>query len=369
MSDQTEKPTVNLGSFANTRLEPAHVDHLLAAPDLGAGQIRALLGSGAPNIDLLLYIAEHPLLARLERDNRLPEELETLLVQAFFSAMPHLGIRAYGPLISLRVRARARLDAERRKYQLLAEYVERASAKPAAALRLLRNYLETDPAPIFISAVRTRWPAWLSQAEDARARGEGLDILLSSAALIDALGAPQGAAPARVAEELARLMAALLEVVGQPEAADLLLRRALKSGAPQAKLVAAALATFGGRTDLVQDILGVFLSGAPQAPQFAVMAARLAPLMARNTFAQYLVDIAGQNPEEPEAKITAARTHTILSARSVLPLIGSPLAEMSAEELPDTEEFAQLRQIPATVAATWKMWQAVAGAASPESLH
>lgn len=363
MNDQNKKPPVNPGSLTHSGIEPEHVDQLLAAEQLSAAQIGALLGEGAPNIDLLLYIAEHPLLARLERDNRLPEALETLLVQAFFSAMPQLGIRAYGPLISLRVRARARLDAERRKYQLLAKYVERASAAPEAALRLLRNYLETDPAPMFVSALRTRWPEWLGQAEDARERGEGLDILLSSASLIDALDQPQGAAPAHVAQELARLRAGLLERVGQPEAADLLLRRALKTGTPQAQLVAAALATFAGRTDLIQDILAIFLSGAPRAAQFAVMSARLAPLMARNTFAQYLVDIAGQNPEEPEAKITAARTHTILSARSVLPLIGSPLHEMSAEGFPDTEEFAQLRGIPETVAAAWKLWEDVAAAA------
>lgn len=357
MKDETKNAPEESEKASGLGLEPEHIDQILAKPGVGAPEIAALLGDGPPKIDLLLYVAEHPLLVRLERENRLPESLETVLVEAFFSVMPQLGIRAYGPLASLRARSRARLDAERRKYKLVAKYVEKVSADAQAARRLLRNYLETEPAPIFISALRTRWPEWVGEAEDARERGEGLDILVESPRLVAALAEPSTASSEQVAEALAERMRAMSDMAGGPAALDLLLRRALKSGSPQAKLVAAALATYGARTDLVRDILGVFLSGAPNAPQFAVMAARLGPLMARNTFAQFLVDIASQNPEEPEAKITAERTHTILSARSVLPLIGSPLADVNAEEFPDTEEFAQLRRIPSIVMATWNMWE------------
>lgn len=346
------------------RLEPEHIDQILAAPDFGVAALTALLGNGAPNIDLLLYIAEHPILMGLEQNNRLPEEMETVLVHAFHSVMRQLGLRPYGPLASLKARTRARLDAERRKYNLMAKYVERSAANERAALRLLRNYLETDPAPIFVSALRARWPEWVDQAEEARERGEGLEVLQSSPELIAALERPADALAARVAAELARIAGELVELEVRPAAVDLILRRALKSGAPEAKLVAAALATHGGRTDLIRDILGVFLSGAPRAPHFAVMAARLAPLLTRNTFAQYLVDIAGQNPEEPEAQMTAERTHTILSARSVLPLIGSPLPAVDPASFPDTEEFAELRRIPGMVRAMWTLWEEIDDAAS-----
>lgn len=353
--NQNDEPAENTA----IRLEPEHIDQILASPALEAAHISALLGNGAPNIDLLLYIAEHPMLVRLERDNRLPEALETTLVEAFFSAMPQLGLRAYGPLASLKARTRARLDAERRKYELTAKYVAKCVEKEDAALQLLRNYLETDPAPIFVSAMRTRWSDWVARAEDARDRGEGLEILQESPALIAALQAPGDASAAMVAEELAKLTAKLSEAVAGTGASDLILRRALRVGEPQAKLVAAAMATFGGRVDLVREILGVFLSGASHAPHYAVMAARLAPLTTRNTFAQYLVDIASQNPEEPEAKITAERTHTILSARSVLPLIGSPLPAVDVAQFPDTDEYALLRSIPPTVEAMWKMWDEI----------
>src|SRR5699024_3613193 len=130
---------------------------------------------------------------------------------------------------------------------------------------------------------------------------------------------------------------------------DAYLRRALNTGGEDAQFMAAALTAFGARLDLVADILGLFLAGGGRAPQLAVMAARVDPMVVRNALAQFLVDIAYQNPEESEAELNAEHTHPILSARSLLPLIGSPLPRMTAEELPNTADFSDLRPIPALV--------------------
>jgi hypothetical protein len=337
------------------------VDQMVAAGDFSAPQLSALIGGDEPDVDLLLYVAEHPGVAEMMVQDRVPDELEAALIEAFSRVMPQLGMRAFGPPANLSRRTRARLDAERRKYELVAEHVGRREAEPAAAVALLRNYLLTEPAPLYAARLSRRWPELMETAEREHARGAELDFLVRDRDLFDALVHPAQADAARVSRQLAELSD---ELPADSAMADATLKRAMAAGSPDAKLAAAALATFGARTDLIGDILGVFLSGASRAPQFAVMAARLAPLMARNAFAQFLVDVAGQNPEEPEAKITAERTHTILSARGVLPLIGSPLAEVRVEEFPDTAEFAELRLIPDTIAASWELWEQVLGRSS-----
>ncbi len=309
------------------------------------------MGQTWPDVEVVLYVAEHPVVADISSAERLPEDLEKALVEAFSAVLPLLGTRAFGPLTNFVERARKRLDAERRKYEMVADYVARQD-DDAAATRLLRNYLSTRPAPLFVARLRQRFPRWLAEAERQRDAGVDLAALTADQALVEALKHPAQADPAQVAAKLAAL--------GEnPEISTVTLQRALSAGSETHKLVAAAVATAQERADFAPDLIALVVTGAAHAAQLAVMAGRLAPLMARQAFAHLLADAAWQNPEEPEAKITAERSHAILSARCLLPKIGSPLQLVDGAALPESVDDPELRAIPGVVEASWALWEAL----------
>lgn len=305
-----------------------------------------------PDVEVVLYVAEHPVVAERMQDERLPELLETALVEAFSAVLPLLGTRAFGPLANFAGHTRKRLDAERRKYELVAERLvghDEDGLDEDAAVRLLRNYLSTRPAPLFVAKLRQRHSALVEEAE--RQSNEGLDlaVLVEDAHLIEALRDPTSA-------DAAELEASLAELAKNPDVSTVTLTRAFEGGDDNHKLVAAAVATFDARADFAPSILAQVISGHRDAAHLAVMAGHLAPLMARQVFSQFLAEAAWQNPEEPEAKITAERTHSILSARCVLPKIGSPLEPVDPESLPEGLDEG-LDTVPDTVQAAWAMWK------------
>ena len=334
--------------------------------------IAAFIDEESPDAERLLNLLEHPEVARRLQDNELPEDVQGLLAGVFPEVTRQLGISAAGNLLNLAARSRARLDAERRKSALVREHLERRRDDVEASVKLVRNYLGTAPAPIFIAEIEALDPALMTRARTELEEGLDLKVLIEDPVLLetlldppelDATSAPDldpehpaNALTARLTDCQARVDA---QVGGGPAMVDAYLRRAIKTGSPDAQFIAGALAAFGARLDLVADLLAIFLAGGARAPQLVVMAARIDPMVVRNALAQFLVDIAYQNPEEPEARLTAERTHTILSARSLLPLIGSPLPQMDAGHLPDTDEFAELRPIPGLVQRSWALWQAI----------
>lgn len=356
-------------SNENTTLNPvpfAHNAQVFHDGTLDAARLREQLGSDEIDIEWLLALLGHPAVAPSFEDGALDADVQEVLRDALARAAGRVGVGAYGSLPNLRVRIDARLQAERRKYDLVRDHMVRRADEPSRQVELLRNYLGTAPAPLFVDALGARWPDLLAQASDELQRGVDLAVLLEDSALIQQLCAPQAVDFDEILRRLrARLQALNAQVPGGPEMVDALLRRALTTGAPQARLMGAALAAVDARIDLVADILAVFLAAGPHSPQLAVMAAHLDPLITRNALAQFLVDVAYQNPEEPEAELTPERMQAIVSARCTLPLIGSPLEEMSADAFPDTPDFADLRRIQALVVESWALWESVRTATSP----
>lgn len=341
-------------------IKRADIDHILAHASLDPETLSALKINGEPDIDLALYLVEHPRFAPLMLKNQLDDELHELLVELFIQIARRLGISSAGNLLNLSQRARTRLDAERRKYALVLKHLALRRDDPQASVKLLRNYLGTAPAPLLVDEIAAAYPQRLAEAQADLERGADLLVLLDDAALLKALTSPDPAEASELRRRLkTRLQRVQRQVDGGPEMVEAFLRRAIKTGSPDAQFMAAALAAFATMLDLVADILAIFLAGGHHAPHLAVMAAQIDPMVVRNALAQFLVDIAYQNPEEPEAKINAERTHTILSARTLLPLIGSPLAEVQPDELPNTPEFAEIRHIPALLRQSWHMWEQI----------
>lgn len=314
-----------------------------------------------PDIEVVLYVAEHPVVAEVLDNDRLDEPLEKALLEAFSAVLPLLGTRAFGPLKNFAHRTRKRLDAERRKYELVGEHVSQKDAE-ADAVRLLRNYISTEPAPLFVARLRQRFPKLVAEAERQSEQSVDLAALTRDQALVDALVDPQKADAAELVADLADKLGALVD---DPDVSTVTLQRALAKGSADQKLVAAAVAAFDARADFAPDVIALVVSGADYAAQLAVIAGVLSPLVTRQAFAQFLADVAWQNPEEPEAKITAERTHAILSARCLLPKIGSPLEPVTSESLPPSVDTDALRAIPDRIDAAWALWQALANGPQP----
>lgn len=338
----------------------ASLEPVLRDGELDAARLGAQVAADDFDIDWLLAVLAHPAVSASFENDALGADVQEVVSDALARAARRLGIGAYGALPNLRERISTRLQAERRKHDLVREHLARRAEEPARQVELLRNYLGTAPAPLFVDTLSKNWPALLAQARDELERGVDLAVLLEDAVLIDQLREPDHADFADILGRIGERVSALnSQVTGGPEMVDALLRRALTTGAAEAKLMAAALAAADTRIDLVADILALFLAAGPHSPQLAIMAAHLDPLVTRNALAQFLVDVAHQNPEEPEANLTPERMETIVSTRCVLPLIGSPLEEMTADEFPDTPDFADLRRIPPLVNQCWALWEFV----------
>ncbi|MFW5967965.1 MAG: hypothetical protein ACOCV2_10620 [Persicimonas sp.] len=296
-----------------------------------------------PPIEVVLHVAEHPALA----DQTLPEGLKKALIEAFSAVSPLLGVRTFGTLESVAGRARSALESERNKFEMVST---RLGGEREEDVALVSRYLQTDPAPLFVEKLRRRAPEVVEAAEADDGIDARLDRLVEKSTLLEALEDPAAADPDDVRSALADL---------SDRVDGLALRRALDQGTDDQKLVAAALAAFTERAELAPSILEEVLAGSERAPQMAVLAASMTPLMARNVFAQFLAEAAWGNPEEPEAEITAERVHAIVAARCALPRAGSPLDEITDERLPASFDAEQLRRVPARVAAMGELWDAV----------
>ncbi|MFP4600101.1 MAG: hypothetical protein ACLFVJ_17720 [Persicimonas sp.] len=312
-----------------------------------------------PDIEVVLHVAEHPVVRAAMEADRLAEPLEKAIIEAFSAVLPLLGIRAFGPLAQSTPRIRKQLEAERNKYELVRERLGEQDSDEDA-IGLLRRYLSTEPAPLFVARFRQAHTKWIDEAERQNDAGADLVVLEQNAELVNALLDPTQLDPAQVDldADAAGLREALEALRDNPDISQVTLRRGIERGSTAQRLVAAAVALVDFQRELAPNILAMVVAGVDSAAQLAVIAARLAPLMARNAFSQFLAEAAWQNPEEPEAQITAERTHAILAARCVLPKIGSPLDPVTADDVPDSAD-AHLHELPGLVDASWALWDAL----------
>jgi hypothetical protein len=312
-----------------------------------------------PDVEVVLHVAEHPVVRAVMQQDRLAEPLEKAIIEAFSAVLPLLGIRAFGPLAQSTPRIRKQLEAERNKYELVRERLDEQESDEDA-IGLLRRYLSTQPAPIFVARFRQAHTKWVDEAERQNDAGVDLVVLEQNAALVAALLDPRRLDPGQVDldADAAKLREGLEELRDRPDISQVTLRRGIERGSTGQRLVAAAIALVDVQPELAPNILAQVVTGVDSAAQLAVIGARLAPLMARNVFSQFLAEAAWQNPEEPEAKITAERTHAILAARCVLPKIGSPLDAVTADDVPESAD-AQLHELPGLIDASWALWDAL----------
>lgn len=339
------------------------VDEALEAGRVGAEASRELIDVLTPDVheqtwpavEVVLHVAEHPVIRAHMEDERLPEELETALVEAFSAVLPLLGVRAFGRLENFAGRTREALERERRKFEMVdARLDEMADEDREEAVALVQRYLGTEPAPLFVARLRRRRSGLVDEAESRREARADLKRLDADEELVEGLVSPGEAEPDA-------LRAALEEALVRLADPARTLRRALAEGSEEQKLIAAALAALEDRTELAPRILEQVLAGSPYAPQMAVLAADLAPLMARNVFSQFLAEATWVGSDEPESEVTAERVHAILAARCVLPRAGSPLEEMTEKMLPASIDEERVRRVPAHIEATWSLWDDVTG--------
>ncbi|MGM0556711.1 MAG: hypothetical protein ACQEVA_10070 [Myxococcota bacterium] len=341
-----------------------HVDQLLASSGLSDTATRELIailtpdesgGSLWPELELILHIAEHDAVARPLRRGEVSEEFEEAMVQALQAVTPLLGERFYGPAFKVAQRARQRLGSERRKYALVADKLDEGMSREGA-VRMLRNYVETGPAPMFVTRLRQRFGPLLAAAERATVDAATLDELVANDALVDALmGISEG--------DLDLVRGGLARVCEDVDVRKVLLTAAIESGTDAQRAVAVALAGYLEMRDLAPSILGLATQGRRPTALYAAVGGQIEPLMARNVFAQLLADASWNNPEEPDQELTEDRSAAIVTARCVLPFVGSPLDEVDEMQLSDDVATERLEQLPAQVKAQWAAWDTLLGAA------
>ncbi len=296
-----------------------------------------------PSLELVLYVAEHEVLAPQLRKEAVDIRLVEALDKAFTAVSPRLGIRLLGPTWKRAEVARIRLDSEKRKYNLIAERV--AEMEPADAQRTATAYFRTGPAPIFEEAFATRFPELSANARETIMDGSDLEPLVENRALIEALREVGDDAVGVMVEGLTKL-------ANRPDF-EQLMAFGSRSDDDEKVLVAAAIATWLGRTEYVAPFLHRVAMGEAIAPFVAVMAGILSPHVTLHTLGQILVDAALANPEEPGQQMTPERAAALVSARCVLPLVGSPLKSMDDGDFPE-----DIRVITDLVERSWAAWKA-----------
>lgn len=294
-----------------------------------------------PSVELLLYLAEHdelaPVLRAEEADQRLVEALD----QAFTAVAPRLGVRLLGPTWKRAEVARRRLDAEERKYLLVSERIE--EMEQARAQRTATAYFRTMPAPIFTEAFEARFPELSATAMETIREGRDLKPLTENEALIAALR--------EVDEGAVDEMVSGLRELAERDDFEQIMQFGVMSGGDDEVLVAGAMAVWLGRTEFVARFLHRVALGEAVAPYMAVMAGILSPQVTLHTLGQVLVDAALANPEEPGNQMTSQRAAALVSARCVLPMVGSPLKNMDEGDFPE-----DIQAISELVQRAWDAW-------------
>lgn len=332
------------------------IDHALEDGELDeqtADVIVELLTPGAsdpwPDIEAVLHLTEHPAVASDLRMHAIPDRLETAIVEALDAVLPLLGIRPYGPTYKIAEIARRRIDAETRKFDIVVDKLE--DVADAEAPSLVARYLDTDPAPMFVNRIRRRYPDLVGTAKGKRpAAAEGdLDSVESLGAWVrETLGSDS-----MERRELSERTPVLGDHAEKTAAAG------LASDNPDMQVGGAVLMARFGIQRLVATAVRRVFEGGEAAPLLAVLCGKVAPERVKNAFSQFIAEATWQNPEMPEAELTESRIRAILSARSVLPELGSPMEPLESEELPANVDDESLRAIPGLVETYWDAWDSL----------
>jgi len=299
-----------------------------------------------PELEAVLHVAEHDAVAPGLKMHAVPDRLERVIGEALEAVLPLLGIRPYGPTFKIAQIARREYDAESEKCELVCEKLETVDAEEGR--QLVGRYLETDPAPMFVNRMRKRFPAVVDAASELEDVVPKLEEYEPRGRLVEVLESARSLQNADFEQLRADLDAA--EDPGE------LATRALASERWEDQLVGGALVAARDLGDLTSAALRRVTEGTRAAPQLAVFAAEVAPERTRHALSTFLAEVSWQNPELPEAELTESRVRAILSARTVLPRVGSPMDSVDVDELPSLGDHEELRSIPGEIDAFWSAW-------------
>lgn len=313
-------------------------------------------GDQWPELESLLRVAEHPALADELRRHDLPARLEAALAEALDAVLPMLGVSSYGPTYKLADIARRELRRERKKRDAVVDKLDAMDVTGAdrdRAEKILGRYVDTEPAPMFLNEIRTLYPDVVAAARGGFDELDAFRSALERAPLLDeALSAPTEADAARVHEALAQLE-------GELEVDDRQIGLAFEADEPVVARLAAGIALIRDDRQLGTRAAHAVSGGSAAAPTLAVVSGVIAPRVARTVFSQMVAEATWQNPELPDAELTRNRVRAILSARLVLPHVGSPMEPLPAESLPEMVPD-DLEDLPDRIDQLWQFWHDVA---------
>ncbi len=307
----------------------------LISPDDGAGHW--------PDVLVLLHLLESPRIFSALPTETFPTDLGEVLEAGLKTAGISLGFRPVGPLHVQTMQLRQRFESERRKYELVSGRLA-SGVEKTEAVRMLGAYLDTGAGPLFVSVFREQYAELLLAAEALRE--EQLAQLVTDLELIEFLRFETVVSVEQAADEIKRRLAALPTQMKNPQ---MVLARALREGGVEAQLVAVGLVGYLRIADLAPNLLEMVLKDSAVSPQAAVVAAYLSPEMTRQMLSDLLADMMYGNPEDPDMVITPARETTIVTARCVLPRIGSPLPRIEVGEIASSRVPEQIENI-------WQTW-------------
>lgn len=302
----------------------------------------------------LLDALESPVFARAAQLGDVPEPLLVPAITALERLMGALGLRSLGDIYKMTLEGRRVFDVEQRKCALILDRAGSASAEKLESF--LVGFLSTSPAPLFESKLEQELPEAMARARaewarQARLEFDGRDALIASARGDDALGDP-----AAIAAALERLKAAT-------PSHQRVLRAVLRGDDEDALLLAAMLAGWTRDRDFANAILSGFMRAGQDALALGVIAAKLDPLAARQVFSLFVADASWGNPEEPENQLTGPRAIALITARYLLPELGSPMEPMAVEASSrEMIERFELPDVPALVERWRERWGQVSSA-------
>lgn len=285
----------------------------------------------------VLHVAEHPVVEAAVEEDRVPPELQRVLAEAIGAVSAMLGEWSGAPLSVQASRLRRRFDREQNKYEIVRDKLDTVDDETAADI--VGSYLDTSPAPMFSKRLAMDFGDVYDRAQSKRSAGKASlteDDQLLELLQFDAPFDSSGRELYELLEQLATELAGDAKAVAE---------RALAAGDDDERLVAGVLAVREGATDLSHGLLMEVAAAKLHAPQSAAFAGQLAPSLARHVLGRFLVDVLNEGTPTEDLEVDETELQrAIVAARTVLPLIGSPLEEVEQLEAEHEETAERARR-------------------------
>lgn len=286
-----------------------------------------------PGVEVVLHVVERPEVAEALRDDAAPERLIEVVSEAVRAVAPLVERSPQYPLTIQAERLRRAFDRERKKYELVRRRLEESDEKEAN--RIASAYLETSPGPLFAERLSAEFKEVFEGAQLSQRRGR--EVIGGDERLVELL---QFDEPVK-GEFAKELMRRLDEMAQQIDDVSPAVRWAVSRGEPEEVLVGGALAARRGMSHVANGLLSHVVQAKPFAAQAAAFAGWLTPSTARHVLARFLVDVLNDSTPRQEYGIDDDDLRrSIVAARTVLPMIGSPVDEITQVEQ-EAEEVAK----------------------------